>query len=184
LEKKSEIEAFLIELKQHAEQWKKLKIVFLGHGEVGKTTFLNAIKQIQDWKRSHESTLLVCFLSSSFTSCLLPAFLITCDIIQSLCESYSLPLLFCCCFLMLFCIQKAPPPNIDQSDRTVGVEVSTMEIGTGEASVWDFGGQLEYAVTHQFLLSIEVCLNWGGLLKKEDFNHISNYQTKRSGTTI
>jgi len=31
-----------------------------------------------------------------------------------------------------------------------------MNIGGGQASVWDFGGQLEYAVTHQFLLSAEV----------------------------
>jgi hypothetical protein len=31
-----------------------------------------------------------------------------------------------------------------------------MKIGNGEVSVWDFGGQLEYSVTHQFLLSVEV----------------------------
>ena len=42
------------------------------------------------------------------------------------------------------------------SDRTVGVDFSTMTIGNGDVSVWDFGGQLEYAVTHQLLLSVEV----------------------------
>ena len=41
-------------------------------------------------------------------------------------------------------------------DRTVGVDLSAMTIGDGEVSVWDFGGQLEYAVTHQLLLSVEV----------------------------
>jgi hypothetical protein len=50
------------------------------------------------------------------------------------------------------------PQKIDMLDRTVGVDISTMKIGGGEASVWDFGGQLEYAVTHQFLLSTEVQL--------------------------
>ena len=31
-----------------------------------------------------------------------------------------------------------------------------MRLAHGEVSVWDFGGQLEYAVTHQLLLSVEV----------------------------
>jgi hypothetical protein len=43
--------------------------------------------------------------------------------------------------------------------RTVGADLSTMQIGNGEVSVWDFGGQLEYAVTHQLLLSMEVFKN-------------------------
>ena len=42
------------------------------------------------------------------------------------------------------------------SDRTVGVDLSTMKLAHGDISVWDFGGQLEYAVTHQLLLSVEV----------------------------
>ena len=41
-------------------------------------------------------------------------------------------------------------------NRTVGVDLSTMRLADGEVSVWDFGGQLEYAVTHQMLLSVEV----------------------------
>lgn len=28
----------------------------------------------------------------------------------------------------------------------------------GQISVWDFGGQMEYTVTHQFFLSNEVCI--------------------------
>ena len=43
-------------------------------------------------------------------------------------------------------------------ERTIGADLTTMKIGKGEASVWDFGGQLEYTVTHQFLLSFEVYL--------------------------
>ena len=41
-------------------------------------------------------------------------------------------------------------------DRTVGVDLSMIKLAHGDVSVWDFGGQLEYAVTHQFLLSVEV----------------------------
>jgi hypothetical protein len=41
-------------------------------------------------------------------------------------------------------------------ERTVGVDLSIMRIANGEVSIWDFGGQLEYTVTHQLLLSSEV----------------------------
>ena len=41
-------------------------------------------------------------------------------------------------------------------ERTIGVDLTTMRLGKGEVSIWDFGGQLEYIVTHQFLLSSEV----------------------------
>jgi hypothetical protein len=49
-----------------------------------------------------------------------------------------------------------PIHKIVGNERTVGADVSTMKMGKGEVSVWDFGGQLEYSVTHQFLLSVEV----------------------------
>eukprot|EP00026_Physarum_polycephalum_P003518 Phypoly_transcript_03531.p1 GENE.Phypoly_transcript_03531~~Phypoly_transcript_03531.p1 ORF type:complete len:802 (+),score=106.01 Phypoly_transcript_03531:131-2407(+) len=110
MEKDEDIREFLCQLKQQAEQWKKMKIVFLGHGEVGKTSLLNAL--IDKSKNTQLRTIKNLFL---------------------------------------------PSPKIDVRDRTVGVDVSTLKIGYGgEASVWDFGGQLEYAVTHQFLLSIEM----------------------------
>ena len=48
------------------------------------------------------------------------------------------------------------PIQVVGRDRTVGVDLSTMKLAHGEVSVWDFGGQLEYAVTHQLLLSVEV----------------------------
>ena len=32
-----------------------------------------------------------------------------------------------------------------------------MSLKGGDISVWDFGGQIEYAVTHQFFLSDQVC---------------------------
>ena len=50
---------------------------------------------------------------------------------------------------------KSPIKDVAR-DRTVGVDLSTMRLADGDVSVWDFGGQLEYAVTHQMLLSVEV----------------------------
>ncbi len=40
---------------------------------------------------------------------------------------------------------------------TVGVDCNTLDIGGGQITVWDFAGQQEYMVTHQFFLSMEVC---------------------------
>ncbi len=42
---------------------------------------------------------------------------------------------------------------------TAGVECSNIRLANGEISVWDFGGQLEYTVTHQFFLSAEVSID-------------------------
>ncbi len=39
---------------------------------------------------------------------------------------------------------------------TVGVDNHTMKLAGGEVTVWDFAGQQEYTVTHQFFLSNEV----------------------------
>ena len=50
---------------------------------------------------------------------------------------------------------KSPIKDV-AGNRTVGVDLSMMRLADGEVSVWDFGGQLEYAVTHQMLLSVEV----------------------------
>ena len=50
---------------------------------------------------------------------------------------------------------KSPIKDVARG-RTDGVDLSTMRLADGEVSVWDFGGQLEYAVTHQMLLSVEV----------------------------
>lgn len=42
---------------------------------------------------------------------------------------------------------------------TVGIDCMTIALQSGELSVWDFGGQLEYTTTHSFFLSIEVLIN-------------------------
>jgi hypothetical protein len=41
-------------------------------------------------------------------------------------------------------------------ESTVGIESSTMNFGNGDVTVYDFAGQLEYTVTHQFFMSNEV----------------------------
>jgi GTP-binding protein EngB required for normal cell division len=49
LDLENDIQTFLTQLKKNnAKQWKKLKIVFLGHGEVGKTSLLHAVQWLQD----------------------------------------------------------------------------------------------------------------------------------------
>jgi hypothetical protein len=83
-------------------------------------------------------------------------------ILHGLCECVSY-LLFLFFFFLLFISitilsRNAIEPihKVAGNERTVGADVSTMKIGKGEVSMLDFGGQLEYAVTHQFLLSVEV----------------------------
>ena len=48
LTKEEELKTFLKELKTQGEKWNALKLVVLGHGEVGKTTLIQAIKRSLD----------------------------------------------------------------------------------------------------------------------------------------
>ncbi len=41
---------------------------------------------------------------------------------------------------------------------TVGIDFSSFPVEDGVVSIWDFAGQMEYTVTHQFFLSSEVCI--------------------------
>ncbi len=45
-----EIESYMKQLMIGSEEWKSAKIVVLGHGGVGKTTFINAFGAIADHK--------------------------------------------------------------------------------------------------------------------------------------
>lgn len=48
--------------------------------------------------------------------------------------------------------------ELEQIKSTIGIEYSTLNISDGsQVSVWDFAGQLEYTVTHQYFLSSKVC---------------------------
>lgn len=47
---------------------------------------------------------------------------------------------------------------LSQIISTVGVDISILQLAQGEISVWDFAGQLQYTVTHQFFLSVEVII--------------------------
>ena len=51
LSARGEIETFLKELQRTGVPWNTLKLVFLGHGEIGKTTLLNAIRIVQQEER-------------------------------------------------------------------------------------------------------------------------------------
>ncbi len=51
--------------------------------------------------------------------------------------------------------QKKIEANISS---TIGIEESTLDLKKGTVTVWDFAGQLEYTVTHQFFLSSKVIL--------------------------
>ena len=48
LTNKEELRIFLNELKTQGEKWNALKLVVLGHGEVGKTTLIHAIRRCMD----------------------------------------------------------------------------------------------------------------------------------------
>jgi hypothetical protein len=39
------VEQFIIDIHEQGEEWNTLKLVVLGHGEVGKTTLLHAIRR-------------------------------------------------------------------------------------------------------------------------------------------
>lgn len=39
---------------------------------------------------------------------------------------------------------------------TVGIDQTQVQLKDGTISIWDFAGQLEYTVTHQYFLSSEV----------------------------
>lgn len=40
------IESFLVDLMKKGEEWRSLKLVVLGNGQIGKTTLIRAIKQL------------------------------------------------------------------------------------------------------------------------------------------
>lgn len=46
LKTKEEMENFFFELQQGFEDWRAMKLVVIGHGKIGKTTLLHAIKKI------------------------------------------------------------------------------------------------------------------------------------------
>ena len=48
LTKEEELRTFLNELKTQGEKWNALKLVVLGHGEVGKTTLIHAVRRSLD----------------------------------------------------------------------------------------------------------------------------------------
>ena len=43
-----------------------------------------------------------------------------------------------------------------ESESTIGIDHSVLNIEGGTINILDFAGQLEYTVTHQFFLSSEV----------------------------
>lgn len=49
-------------------------------------------------------------------------------------------------------------PVIYEPEPTVGIDSHQLLINEGKIALLDFGGQLEYTVTHQFFLSM-VCRN-------------------------
>ena len=150
LTKEEELRTFLNELKTQGEKWNALKLVVLGHGEVGKTTLIHAVRRSLDI-RTRVSGLQPLpsppLPSPPLPSPLLPKMLA--------CSTEKLLLSFTKTDHQVVDNIKAPIKTVGYN-RTVGVDLSMMKLAHGEVSVWDFGGQLEYAVTHQFLLSVEV----------------------------
>ena len=172
LTKEEELRTFLNELKTQGEKWNALKLVVLGHGEVGKTTLIHAVRRSLDI-RTRVSGLQplpsppLLYATPPLSSPLLPAPPLPSPPLPSPpLPSPLLPKMLACLmekFLLSFTKTdhqvvdniKAPIKTVG-CNRTVGVDLSTMKLAHGDVSVWDFGGQLEYAVTHQFLLSVEV----------------------------
>lgn len=46
---------------------------------------------------------------------------------------------------------------MEEIASTIGIDCTPFKLTSGEVSVWDFGGQLEYSATHEFFLSTGVC---------------------------
>lgn len=46
LTKRAEMREFLLELRKGVEEWRALKLVVLGHGRIGKSTLVQALKDI------------------------------------------------------------------------------------------------------------------------------------------
>lgn len=56
LQNVDQIELILEELKKSSEPWKKMKLVVLGHGRIGKTTLLKAVHNLLDPSVTHKVT--------------------------------------------------------------------------------------------------------------------------------
>lgn len=48
--------------------------------------------------------------------------------------------------------------QIEDMPTTVGIDCSYFNLESGEVSVWDFGGQLQYSATHEFFVTMGVCI--------------------------
>lgn len=117
----NKIPGLLEYLKERSEPWKKMKLVVLGHGQIGKTTLVAALHNIlnpSDQQQVHY-TYIDLLINFNYV-----------------------------------CVQ------IKDILSTVGIECSPLRLESGEVNVWDFGGQLEYTVTHGFFLSLKVHLRY------------------------
>ena len=155
LTNEEELITFLNELKTQGEKWNALKLVVLGHGEVGKTTLIHAVRRSLDIRTRVSG--LQPLPSPPLPSPPLPSPPLPSPLLPKMlaCSTEKFLLSFTKTDHQVVDNIKAPIKTVG-CNRTVGVDLSTMKLAHGDVSVWDFGGQLEYAVTHQFLLSVEV----------------------------
>lgn len=132
MQEKQQIRNFLQEMGNSVEEWRSLKLVVLGHGQIGKTTFLVALKRLL-----HPS-----LLQRSFNKVRMH--------FKEKVSHQKINLFFFSFDIIVL------PKRFRTVLSTVGVDIEILQMADGEVTVYDFAGQLEYATTHQFFISNEV----------------------------
>lgn len=123
------IRNFLWRLLDGNEERRTMKMVILGHGQIGKSTLVNYLKYCAT--SSSASWFTVCFCV-----CSKPILAIFQKTTHKLTKHH---------------------PSKFKPKSTVGINHVVLNIDNSiEVNIEDFAGQLEYTVTHQFFLSFEV----------------------------
>jgi GTPase SAR1 family protein len=106
-----------------------VKLVVLGKGGIGKSTLVNFFKHCN---KALATVFILLLIQFSFLTLYLK---------------------------QVFNKYTGSNPSNFMTQSTIGIDNCSLEMSNGTISVWDFAGQLEYTVTHQYFLSSEVSIH-------------------------
>ena len=125
----SEILTLCEQLSVKSEVSSVIKLVVLGNGQIGKSTLVHSLKHCCKQILEANNIILIFFLMS----------LLTCVLFEQ----------------RLFYTFSSDHPSKFVTSSTIGIDYHSIKLDKGEVIIWDFAGQLEYTVTHQYFLSSE-----------------------------
>ena len=126
----SDISAFVYGLREGRVDRAAMRLVVLGNGQIGKTTLVNYLHHL------NKPQLQVLHHSHA--------------------PSFHFPKFFANISPQKMQQVFTRDPSKYQPLSTVGIDQSTIQLKSGTITIWDFAGQIEYTVTHQYFLSSEV----------------------------